>query len=527
MTKSYANLSKDTWENLFLAYYTRNGSKHRSATIVIDGLDEATKSTQRTLMGFLRDLVPKSRFSSHPPIQFAIIGRMSLREDFRRQERSLTIEVTKSKNQDDIDRYIINRLPEVDVLREMRKLKPNGQKLANKTGAVIRARLLDGADGVFLWAKLLIDTIIHQSLKKIEMILRDPPGSLDDMIRAVFERLAHDDEIDHELLKKMLLFCIYAQRPLKFGEIDLFLSLPDLQPNLLLWKQTRGKLSSIIDLKYPPDYDSNSDDSDSDSATDEHSNDDKFDFGDKFIDNIYDEGDVFDISIERGMESLRSESSFESRTTRYLSDAKQSSEVTFCHTRIRDFLVNEGNLNHEAKISSAVIPSTYSAHVDITIACLDVLKLQLSLREDQRYLTDYPMRYLAMHLQQGKTEDISDDKYHQITEGLCWLFGTENGAKCFIMANQWYETFHSSYSSFYQDWFGDEQNLLLVQSWLRGAVARDGVCDRLNLESQIWIVAAVASYEALLRPSMMAASRLWLTRSGYDDTSYDQKGEFH
>lgn len=127
----------DTWENLFLAYYgnPQPGSV-RKATMIVDGLDEATPSTRRTILGYMQELVGGRRAALH----FAVVGRTSLRSDmnFTRLEKIYFIEVSKYKNRDDIDTYIRKRLEEVEILQVMRRLKPNGLKRANKTGALIR-----------------------------------------------------------------------------------------------------------------------------------------------------------------------------------------------------------------------------------------------------------------------------------------------------------------------------------------------------------------------------------------------------
>lgn len=532
-TRSLTITAEDTWENLFLRYYVQEKRTQCFATIVIDGLDEATKITQRTLLGFMKDIVSKTRSSSKPAIQFAVVGRMSLRleVDFKRQEKGFIIEVSKSKNQQDIDRYISKRLEEVEVIRELRKIKPDGLKRANKTGAVIRARVLEGSEGVFLWAKLLIDKIQHQSLKKIEESLRNLPADLDDMIRSVFQRLASDDELDHDKLKNMFSFCAHAQRPLKFGELDLFLSLPERQANLLLWKQIRGKLSSILGLKYPLGYDPDQDnEADIEEEGDESSESGDFDFSSDLVDDDNDvEDDVFNLTTEHGLQALSllgAELDFRNQTIHHLSDGQMNTVVTFCHVRIRNFLVSEGSRSDGAEGIAAVIPPSQNAHVDIVINCLAILRLELSLREDQRYLTEYPMRYLTLHLGHVQRTTISDDDYQCIAEGLYWLFGTERGANCFISANQWYDTFNSTHAHFYQVWVAEDQNLYLVQTWLRGATDREGVGKKLDPVAKSWLRDAADSYETLLRPLMMAASRLWLTKSGHDSPDYDQKGEF-
>jgi hypothetical protein len=111
--------AKDTWENLFLGYYCREDGRPDApfTSVVIDGLDEATAATQLVLLQFLADLASVSK-SIRPRIQFAVVGRTTLQEDAQiTQEKIYYIQVTKLKNQDDIDSYIRKRLEDVGIGR--------------------------------------------------------------------------------------------------------------------------------------------------------------------------------------------------------------------------------------------------------------------------------------------------------------------------------------------------------------------------------------------------------------------------
>jgi len=101
-------------------------------TIVIDGLDEATAETRATILGLMKDLVftSKSSRTNARSIRLAVVGRRSLRSDmdFKRLEKNYFIEVSRTKNHNDINSYIRKRLQELEILRKMRKMKPNGLK---------------------------------------------------------------------------------------------------------------------------------------------------------------------------------------------------------------------------------------------------------------------------------------------------------------------------------------------------------------------------------------------------------------
>lgn len=135
----------------------------------------------------------------------------------------------------------------------MRRVKPNGLKKANKEGRRIKKKVSEGAAGVFLWAKLLLDSLVKKDLPQIEAALASPPSKLDDMIYSVFRRITMEGSLDQNVMRKILMFTVYSRRPLVFGELDIVTSLPDCKLNYLLWKRMRGILSSVFDLQFPDD----------------------------------------------------------------------------------------------------------------------------------------------------------------------------------------------------------------------------------------------------------------------------------
>lgn len=420
--RSLTSIAEDTWENLFLDYYASDAGKNHSVMMIVDGLDEATPLTRRTILGFMKDLVSPSN-STQPTIQFAVIGRKSLRDDmdFRRLEKVTFIEVSRLKNKNHIDSYIRKRLEELDILHELRKKKPNGLKKANKLGSIILKKVSDGADGVFLWAKLLLDSIVKKDLTQIEEALANPPTTLDEMIRSVFERLDKDDELDHNVLRKMLLFLTYARRPLSFGELNAAVSLPSRKPRILLWKHTRGKLSSVLDLIFlrdvDPDLQHVSDDTDNDAtqggvpSVGRRGSDTRgeapFDFTENDYDSISsifsdedDDGDTFSTIAERAhAQHLPGQSEGSHDIFSHLRESQLQTQITFCHARIGDYLVREGNSKERKQSLLSIVPAVEDAQVEMTVTCLEMLELASTCIDYSIYLCDYPLCHLPFHLE--------------------------------------------------------------------------------------------------------------------------------
>jgi tetratricopeptide (TPR) repeat protein/GTPase SAR1 family protein len=551
-----------TWENLFLRYYRHdaNGGLNtiNATTIVIDGLDEATAETRMTILGLMKELVSTLQTSNNDVrgIRVAIIGRRSLRSDmdFKRQEKNYFIEVSRTKNQDDINSYIRKRLEELDILREMRKMKPNGLKRANKEGGKIMKKVAEGADGVFLWAKLLLDSLVKKDLPQIDAILASPPSTLDTMIWSVFDRLAKDEELDQHVLRKMLMFMTHARRPLLFGELDLVTSLPARKPNYLLWKHTHGTLSSVFDLKFPNDVDPDevevsgdepevegdeklgSTPGGTDSQTeDEGGFDFSYDDGESAEEDseggtMSDDDDIFSTTVERvrvneGRSTEEGAEEVLEDLLSHLTTHKVHTKVAFCHTRIRDLLVREGNPKTRQSEPLSIIPGSEDAHVEITIACLEIFKLELSPKDDQRFLCDYPLCHLPFHLEGIDKESISPEKAGRVIDGLYWLFGTRKGALCFLKSVMDYDEFHNSNREFWALWAATDRYLRLVQSWL-GSVSLFREFVSVSDIAATWMLKASESLEDLLRPAIHTASAEWLCRPNFESDTYFKKGEF-
>lgn len=145
--------AEDTWENLFLDYYQGPLSDGRQAILVVDGLDETTIDVQRRILRLIKGYVSRVRSGIPHRIQFAVFGRSTLRPELKRvklDREEKIIEVSPSKNHQDMSNYITNRVKELDIVKAMRRKAPGGPEKAKKFARGIRRKVLDGAGGVFL-----------------------------------------------------------------------------------------------------------------------------------------------------------------------------------------------------------------------------------------------------------------------------------------------------------------------------------------------------------------------------------------
>ena len=556
--------AEETWSNLFLDFYKPVRTVDRSAIIVIDGLDEAPKSVRQTILGFCKDLIVQDPSGVRPRIQVAIVGRITLKGDMEFEREEKFIEVSQEKNRDDIDKYIEKRLSELELLKKLEQLdkaetrkmqKQRAKPIAPTVRKKLKDKILASADGIFLWAQLLLDQIQKKEASEIEKILNSPPQSLEDMIRHVFERLAAEED-DLETIKKLLSWMAYARRPLWFGEIDLILSLPSQSPNLLLWDAFQGRFASIFQLRFPEDYiedvkdeeqspviatnelqqDTDVDeqlldgkqksvdgDSNDVEAADTDAKEDSG--GDEDEDKDEDQGDaeedddnfkLFDVGTDRGLEALAmGVSSDDSRYIHAYSDFQLRTVITFSHQQFRDFLVPQ-----QERAPMDLDIDNKRSPIDIAITCFDILRLGHSERQESRYLADYPSRNFIHHLESINNAYVNVEDRRRIIEGLYWIFHELAGVRSLIFAPP--DSDSPAWDEYWTTWVAVDNHTKAVRSWFEQI---DSVPDAFDEEAVAWMKAAAVSTKQLLQPWVENLARIWLEKTGFDDPAYMDKSE--
>lgn len=415
-------------------------------------------------------------------------------------------------------------------------MKPDGQSQANKIGSWIRQRVLSGADGVFLWAQLLLDQLERKDLKQIESILETPPSSLDDMICSVFDRISKDGDVDQSTVRRLLLLLSFARHPLRFDEIYFLLSLPTGESNFLLWESMHGALSSILKFDYPGWYrpvDGTSLQSEEARSIDgsslknsqgleEHNShdvgdnykggDDDNDDDDDMDFTVEDEGNIDQNVARTFMEELSTceESNSTTKEERAHTQVhfprwKLRTTVSFSHQRFRDYLVEEGSVETRQRNVTKLNFETRRAEVDVTLLCMDTIRYLTSPLTDcdmyQEDLKSYEHSYWIVHLSSVQYEHMTAADHQKISEFLCW-FMYERG---FWTLNMVYDQL--------RDWSSEDNNETLkhwttiIQKWLRRAIDTLSHPDPKKLQ---WLRASCISIPQLLRPSAAKIAGIWL-----------------
>lgn len=163
---------------------------------------------------------------------------------------------------------------------------------------------------------------------------------------------------------------------------------------------------------------------------------------------------------------LKAQSEALSEMLEWLNIGQLKSRVTFCHTRIRDYLVREGSPKTRDFRALSIIPEIENTHVNIVITCLDILRLALALPTESAFLCDYPLCHLSYHLEEIDKDAVAPRDAAKIVEGLYWLFGTEKGCFSLLQSVMQYDEFHGSHRTFWNMWIATDKYFKIVQGWL-------------------------------------------------------------
>ncbi|OBT61186.1 hypothetical protein VE03_09431 [Pseudogymnoascus sp. 23342-1-I1] len=530
------NTAEKTWKVLFLDFYTSSLGAESSAFIVIDGLDEAPLYTRRKFLDLVKVLLnqaPGNHFL-RPRLQIGIFGRPDLKDDmeFSRQK---FVNVNGQKNSKDINDYILSRLPLVRVLKHM---KPSAR---TKFAKEIRSTILQRADGMFLWAKLVLDQICRKERKsEVQQALQNAPRELDRMIRHIFERVAADPDVNIADLNKILSWVTCAKRPLKLGEMHLILKLPTGEPNLSLRRRLRGKFASFFNMSRrgreeegEVGYETEESEEDVPGEKVEEA---PLNFSNLSDDSNGDDNDGSD-DEEKGEDESEGDQNVTSQKHEFAIDEKakfefRTIELSFSHKRIKDYLVQEGGSN------PVFVPPEFpkmpigidlnESELDLALTCLSILVDGITEDEGEFGLTQYATENFMKHIGGIDRTKISQESKLKLQEQITKLFCDDIGlgkllAPTFGEDKKTFE--YRNKNVFYHTWISTNEYSKVLCECL-GEI--DNVDTNNFTACQLeWMKLSVSSVKEFYKPLMIALSKMWLSKSGFDDIGYLDKSQLH
>ena len=177
--------------------------KDPSFRIVLDGLDECEPSDRHQLLQICGRLARLCKVAILSRDIEEIAGTVT---KLSKSVKYGYIHIMESHNKGDIESFVRRRVQE-----DFEHLGLSALLLDT-----IFHTLSNGAHGMFLWVKLMIDQLATQtSVKKIKMTLQNLPDGLDQTYEGILEQTP-----DKDMAKQLLRWITYANRPLTVKELD-------------------------------------------------------------------------------------------------------------------------------------------------------------------------------------------------------------------------------------------------------------------------------------------------------------------
>jgi Cdc6-like AAA superfamily ATPase len=509
------------WTNLFLRFF--ENPRYTPLFIVIDGVDEACLEDQKTLLNLVKPLCDERNNSNVPMIQILLLGRNELEygisnawsESRRKPE---IIRISPEKTRADIKSFITKGVKEIGLLNRLRqreleaikhsrlgltsdsdRLQRKGLRLIQKFENEIILKLENSADGMFMWAKLMLDEIKNMNKPKlIKDALDKPPQSLRDMLQHIVKRLSVVGGFDKNDFNEILSWVACTKRDLLLGELDLVLKLRDLEesgvPGLEHELKTRfGSFFTLIDKNGGL---VDGEDDDEHESVDGGLPDDSTGLSDITLhDEEYDsdEADLEDEDIwgdEKGdpfQETGPPPANFLTTT------------VKFSHASVGQHFRSEG-------VYLGIGIQLNSARAHVTYICLLILTDSIQKKHGKPWptpnLLDYSLEHFLEHLAEVDMKSLKASEpstYEKISKELSLLFGYGDIAKRMYLK-------HPDIRKLLGQIFSDNNSL--IRCWL----PENPNPDPPNSAHSKWERKAKKSARALFKPLARMVAELWLVR---------------
>ncbi|CAF9938308.1 MAG: hypothetical protein HETSPECPRED_001028 [Heterodermia speciosa] len=185
--------------------------QYRRLYLVIDALDECADGP--ALLEHLRELLDLAeRNTSAPDVHIFITGRHNVAHEFQRRFKSYgRLEI--SSDDEDVRKYLKQELRSQSQLLDW---IIGDSDFENQIIDAIIARV----DGMFLLARLYMDILVHLPTKRaVRKALKTLPESVNDTYTEAWNRVRAQRSQQAELGKRILLWVVHAERPLRVQEL--------------------------------------------------------------------------------------------------------------------------------------------------------------------------------------------------------------------------------------------------------------------------------------------------------------------
>lgn len=182
--------------------------------IIIDALDECEPVSAFEVLRFLRDLTTPSRGCK---VKIFITSRPTCLYEYL------------DKTFDRYPRIDLDSTDSEYALRDVEKfVKDEFSKLPRDNLESLRHLVVERAQGIFLWAKIVMKKVAWRSKKgdkskELIAMVNDLPSEMDALYKEILSQTTDEKDIEHRRI--MLLWILFAQRPLTISEFRVAIEL--------------------------------------------------------------------------------------------------------------------------------------------------------------------------------------------------------------------------------------------------------------------------------------------------------------
>ncbi|KIW30597.1 uncharacterized protein PV07_06331 [Cladophialophora immunda] len=505
--------AESLWDRLFLSYDPLLEDHEEAGGliyIIIDGLDEANDEAKHSLLTCLRRLLASQPNHERISIQVAVFARPEIRNlldntDAAFQGKEKIIDITEDQTKQDIRVYVRHHTKAIAAVRMIRKMEPEQSQAFE---AFIENSIVTRSQGMFLWAKLVIDQIRDSpSAEAVEEALNDAPSGLMDMIHLVFLRLNHESDFRTQYLMHLLAWVLCCRRPLTIAELHVCLHETLGQHFITISDDLTKRYSSLFDVIRQSNGDDASKTIKSTSSSNREESEDDLDSVES------DDGE-----LATGYTPSRP--SFKQFSFKRISvhanngifDEWHRSTVTFAHARIRDYLVQEGNPLTKKWNDCRVVPGQIDHFkMQMVQALLDLAMKPTAQKYGVHLLRQYAADNCVSHLVEIDLGAMPED--------LCGQVGAKLASLCFD-GKMFYDIQNGLWQTTIDSWLLDRKKPDIV----RALIAKGIHClSTENPEIRPWAMQAVDSARVLLQPLIKECARIWLAKRSWDDLDWFNK----
>ncbi|KAG5791443.1 hypothetical protein H9Q69_009520 [Fusarium xylarioides] len=191
-------------------------SRTRYIHIVIDGLDECDQATQSKVTKLMKRMV-SAAFSSGSTICKVLLSSRSSPAITKTAKQSQTVCLSNENKhlEKSIEAYALHRLSLIEM--ELSQLQVTPDDISD-----LSCRIAKRAEGMFLWARLVLDYLANNMFLQREEVLSAPealPRALQQFYEKILTQItSHFDERSRERIKLILEWIAFAKRPFRKAE---------------------------------------------------------------------------------------------------------------------------------------------------------------------------------------------------------------------------------------------------------------------------------------------------------------------